>query len=311
MKMRHVIVAFVICTATFQIQAQKVSNVQWEQKNNTINITYNINGISDDLTCMAQLFVSLDGGKTFQGPLQKTSGDIGSILTNGAKAINWFIFEEIEATDKEVQMVFEVRLNTKKKPLPKLHYLSYTYSPSAPFGLTYGSIRRWGWYARIKTNFNFSTGEYTYTGEEFINTSSIALTNEEIQSYKANGTIDQYGYFTYLSNYNKDGYYTFTGKSEQSRYAITLGAMGRVFKSAYLYAGGGYGVRNLLWEINEYDYATNELIGTSWAVVEESSGSGFEVEFGGIVKFKKIALSFGVAHVGQYTEYTAGLGILF
>lgn len=97
----------------------------------------------------------------------------------------------------------------------------------------------------------------------------------------------------------------FSGKTTKSRLAITAGYVRRILDPLYLYAGGGYGIRTLAWEmyVNE---STKD-----WARVEQASFSGFEADFGMVVYLRGAALSIGVqTNMFKYYELNAGIGIM-
>lgn len=96
--------------------------------------------------------------------------------------------------------------------------------------------------------------------------------------------------------------YWYSGDESKSRFAITAGVLQRLWKTGYLYAGAGYGTRNMAWETVE----------GQWVKIEDRSYEGVEVELGGIVRFGGVALSLGV-QTNQFkkVEGTVGIGIMF
>lgn len=64
--------------------AQKVSNVQFEQVNSKVKITYSLDKQAD-----ITISVSEDGGKTWSQPLSHVSGDVGKQVKAGNNTIYW------------------------------------------------------------------------------------------------------------------------------------------------------------------------------------------------------------------------------
>lgn len=77
--------------------AQTVSDVRFEQEDNRVKITYHLEVGSPIL-----VYLSKDGGITWEGPLQQVSGDVGSFIQSGNKTIWWdalWEYEEIVSSD--------------------------------------------------------------------------------------------------------------------------------------------------------------------------------------------------------------------
>ena len=69
--------------------AQIVSNVQFEQVNRQVKITYNLEKQAD-----ISVSVSEDGGTTWHAPLKQVSGDVGKKVQPGSKTIYWDVLAE-------------------------------------------------------------------------------------------------------------------------------------------------------------------------------------------------------------------------
>jgi uncharacterized protein (TIGR02145 family) len=78
---------------TVKISAQKVSNVSNHQEQSTIIVSYDLETKS---SCKIELYVSTNGGTTWQGPLKKVTGDVGVNVSSGSKAIIWNVLEEFD-----------------------------------------------------------------------------------------------------------------------------------------------------------------------------------------------------------------------
>jgi uncharacterized protein (TIGR02145 family) len=85
--------------------AQKVTNVSNRQEQSTIIVSYDL---EIKLPCKIALFVSTNGGTSWQGPLKKVSGDVGENVSSGNKSITWNVLEEFEEL-RGNNIVFQVR----------------------------------------------------------------------------------------------------------------------------------------------------------------------------------------------------------
>ena len=74
------------------LPAQTVSNVQFEQVDNKVKITYLLDKQAD-----ISVSVSEDGGKTNSSPLQQVSGDVGKSVAAGTKILWWDVLAERES----------------------------------------------------------------------------------------------------------------------------------------------------------------------------------------------------------------------
>lgn len=128
------------------------------------------------------------------------------------------------------------------------------------------------------------------------------------------------GYIRFTSNFRGESYaslttdsegrtkmYTpwFTGEEEKYRWSVTAGYLRRLTPSLYLYAGGGYGTRRLLWQF----YEAPDKYG--YAKVDDVSFSGPAAESGLVIKLGPVAVSAGVHTINfNYWEASAGIGVL-
>jgi len=83
-----VISVFLVCDS---ILAQTVSAVTAAQQGNELVISYSL---SSEVPCDVSLFVSLNEGKTWVGPLVHVSGDVGKNVSAGNRSIRWQVLEE-------------------------------------------------------------------------------------------------------------------------------------------------------------------------------------------------------------------------
>ena len=90
---------------TITISAQKVTNVSNRQEQSTIIVSYDL---ETKTPCKIELYVSTNGGTTWQGPLKKVNGDVGANVSSGSKSITWNVLEEFEEL-RGNNIVFQVR----------------------------------------------------------------------------------------------------------------------------------------------------------------------------------------------------------
>lgn len=87
------------------VYAQKVSNITFHQEQSTIIVSYYLD---TKTPCNVSLYVSTNGGTSWQGPLTKVTGDVGDKITSGNNSITWNVLEEFEELRGE-KIMFQVR----------------------------------------------------------------------------------------------------------------------------------------------------------------------------------------------------------
>ncbi len=85
--------------------SQKVSNVTNHQEQSTIIVSYDL---ETKKPCKITLYVSTNGGTTWQGPLKKVTGDVGVNIISGSKTITWNVLEEFDEL-KGTNIMFQIR----------------------------------------------------------------------------------------------------------------------------------------------------------------------------------------------------------
>lgn len=149
---------------------------------------------------------------------------------------------------------------------------AYNTAPQFSFGLTFGQVKRFGWYVNFMTNFNFAKGDFK---------------------------CNDYGYPLPLESSPS---YSLIGESSTSRLSLTAGAVLRCAKPFCLYLGAGYGKRSLLWKTSDGNYATADAY----------SYQGLAIDAGAMLHFDGFSLSLGTASVGfAYWEAKLGIGFNF
>lgn len=138
------------------------------------------------------------------------------------------------------------------------------------YGIMLGIVKRAGAYLKVKSNLKSASADY---------------------KCDANGVLEGY-----------DSPSFFTGRKQDARLAVTGGALLRVSRPVYLYAGGGYGYKKLNWELADSTFAENT----------DESYTGAEAEAGALYRLKNFAFSAGVqTNSFKYWEATVGFGIMF
>ncbi len=113
-----------ICVYVFppmlqQLHAQTVSSVWVEQVRNELLIRYSL---STSSPCEVKLYVSQNGGRTWEGPLLEVTGDAGNNIANGEHMIRWNVLEEMEQlVGGNIQ--FKVAANGKKSFEPEMVFV--------------------------------------------------------------------------------------------------------------------------------------------------------------------------------------------
>ncbi len=94
--------------------AQHVSNLLFKQDKANIIVSYELETITN---CNVSLFVSIDGGTTWKGPLKKVTGHVGDNVSKGLKSITWDVlgeFEELSGDNIKFQIKAEANQKTEE-----------------------------------------------------------------------------------------------------------------------------------------------------------------------------------------------------
>ena len=144
---------------------------------------------------------------------------------------------------------------------------AYSLAPQASFGLTVGSVKKLGWYASLGSNFRFEKADYAC-------------------DYEGN-----------ISGMSSE--YSYSGQKSTSRLGATAGMVFRIYDPMYAYVGGGYGFRNVFWQLEN----------GSWAKCTDDSYQGIAIDAGLMLHFKGFGFSLGVQTIGvKYLEAKIGIG---
>jgi len=94
--------------------AQKVNNVEASQQGQNIVVTYDL---ETEQPCTINLFISTNGGKTWQGPLKQVQGQVGPKTLSGQNSITLFVlneFNELRGDNIRFKLDATTNLNTIK-----------------------------------------------------------------------------------------------------------------------------------------------------------------------------------------------------
>ncbi|MHC1704129.1 MAG: hypothetical protein AB9846_09505 [Tenuifilaceae bacterium] len=277
--MKRALIFFLLGCFGISAFAQRVTDISFKQEQNKIIITYRIANIRYDRKYFTTAYISTDGGKTSK-PIKATTGDVGEISPDGIKTITWSVFDEYESLEGDIS--FDIRLKMDRIPLPRKTFIIYSMSSIAPFGVTIGSMRRFGWYFSVRTNGTFNVA------------SDFSTDNDD------------------LTDYTGDGYYKFTDEVKRARYSFHVGASYRATNFAFLYAGAGYGSRHLFWQVTEYSYTNDMETGTYFVDHIDFSHNGPEVEAGLQLMLKKFTFGVGINSMGfKKNEIVGSIGFVF
>jgi formylglycine-generating enzyme required for sulfatase activity len=95
------------------IYSQSITNVRAIQNGEQIKIIYDFDGAFDTKSFVIELYISINGGISFEGPLKKVTGSIGENIFPGKnKEITWNIVDEF-STLKSDKVIFEIRGHEK------------------------------------------------------------------------------------------------------------------------------------------------------------------------------------------------------
>jgi len=286
--MNKILALFIaIILSISSLKSQEVKNVTFEVIEDLIQIEYDLSASKYNQVFDVSLYVSFDGGTTFQGPMKAVSGDVGSEIKAGSNKITWEPFKDVRSLEGDI--VFSIKAEVINKKLEKHFFVHYSgnYSLrdagfSAPFGLSIGQIGKIGWYvsARINTS-SFETAPYEFDGNDVV-------------------AYDKVLYYEYDNEYKYPSLETFAGITAQIHWNL------------FLYGGAGFGYQKFYWHMNEYDYMDNSLQSDSYLNYTDYSVSGLTAEAGVIIKAKILSFNLGYSTLNfEYSNIVFGLGLNF
>ena len=107
---KNIFISLMILQSLF-ITAQQVSDTETRQIGSTIEISYTL---ETKVPCAISLYVSKDGAATWEGPLTKVSGDVGTKIASGRNVIVWDVLAEVEQLSGD-KIQFQVRAGNDLK----------------------------------------------------------------------------------------------------------------------------------------------------------------------------------------------------
>ena len=247
------------------MHAQNISNVDANQEGKAIAITYDLAEKSN-----ISLYISTNNGLNKKAISNEfLSGDIGKNVRPGNhRKILWKVLEQFPNQNFEGEnLSFIVKGRIAMKTFVQLNG-SYSVDSRYMLGLTVGQFGQIGWYVK---------GCMTPS-----------------MPYQTEYTCDETGYVgdtmpAYSGVYSSFKCYGIAGLSV--RLGIPL----------YLYAGLGYGTRQLYWETSNNKWVSN------------ASGSykGLAIDAGISTTIKKVVLSAGITSTNANIDVNLGVGYAF
>ncbi|GEM_PF-3173730 len=206
---------------------------------------------------------------------------------------------ELEKNDYKANRSYAITKNSRKeffiRMKPKKHFfflytagaalLTTTGGQSlpdfvAPFGVQTGMLGTPGFYFAARLN-----KKYDFTAEYKVEENSIP-------DYD-----------------HPERYYQFDGKELFPRLSLTGGFTFRFSSMVHWYVGGGYGHRRLLWHLKEYADVNDQRLGDAYAMNQEYSARGVELETGFVFRGQWLAWNLGCSLLEfKHPHITIGLG---
>jgi hypothetical protein len=269
-----------LVTGFIKTYTQVVSDVAFAQSGKHIEIYYDLTGAKYYQYFSVALYVSIDGGLTYQGPFSQVKGDIGPEIAEGTnKKIIWDVLNEMPDFGGNVK--FDVRATVMEKKVKNRIFVGYKGSYTAPIGLVAGMTGKIGFYVSGRLN----PGYFESVG------------------YETDGNS--------ITNYDQAGYYTFLSDDKIQRLSVTGGVQLQLGWKVHIYAGGGFAQYNLLWHIQQYDYPETPK-GKQWVKHTGESFVSYEAEAGIMLQLKRFFITAGAASPNlEWVDITIGAGVVF
>jgi hypothetical protein len=198
---------------------------------------------------------------------------------NQAKVDFW----ESQLTFLQNASIDEKSRKSSRKKIKMQFFAGYSGTYYAPYGLTIGSVGRFGWYLRYRTNFSF-------------------------QDYNADSKDNL------LTGTSNDLLSGPTGRAGTNAWMFTGGFVIMANPSFYISAGGGYCSREKLIEFHTIDRKNAEPQGDVWAKnIEKGTFDGFALDLDGTFRIGKVLYgSLGCTLLKfKFISGNAGIGVFF
>lgn len=222
-----------------------------------------------------RLYVSLDGGVNYRGPLQQVSGDVADVKAGFGRSIVWNVLKELNQQSFDNETVrFKLGVKLKER-WPKETFVTfnaaYSFSPQVSFGFSVGQVKRFGWFVSVMTNGNFS-------------------------GFEPDGDCDRDGFIegNFLPYY--------TGETSKTRLSAMAGGLMKVSDHLCLRLGLGYGNSTLLWHTEDGRWLRN----TAYSAAGLDLSAGVQLHLNGfVVSAEAVTTEF------QTVEAKIGIGYAF
>jgi hypothetical protein len=272
--MRKMILLFTLFAslAISSVQAQETVEITRAFTNRkAIVVEYDLAGDAD----YVRLFVSLDGGTTYRGPMEQVSGDVADVKAGFNRRIVWDVLKELDVESFENDQVrFKLSILLKER-WPRETFITlnaaYGMAPQGAVGFSGGQVKRFGWFVSVMTNGNLSG--FTFDGDC------------DAQGFLPNGHLMPY-----------------TGEVSKTRLSVMAGGMMRLRGPWIARVGVGYGNRTLRWQTTDGEWYRNT----------DFSQSGIDLSAGLQLHWRRMAFSLeAVTTQFKNIETKIGIGIVF
>ncbi len=248
-----------------------IGNVKVSREGTDLVVDYQIMLGDNVLSCSVEvvMLVGGTGGQKYVLNSSELKGDFGKITQSGFKQVRYSVENrKAQIAGRDIRFTLNVR-NKDVMDGKIVTMFSTSVVPQFSCGVMLGYVKKFGGYVKIRTNFRSSQSAYQVDKSGMIDGGGIIWTN---------------------------------GEQRKIRLQATGGALFRLNRWLYPYAGLGYGSRDVLWQ----DYRED------WARVTDYSCKGVAAEVGAIAKIGPVAFSAGVSTTSfKYTEFELGVGVMF
>ena len=253
------------------VAQEKTDIVKAYPQGKNIVVEYDLGADAD----FVRLYVSLDGGANYRGPLQQVSGDVADVKAGFGRSIVWNVLKELNQQSFDNEMVrFKLGVKLKER-WPKETFVTfnaaYSFSPQVSFGFSVGQVKRFGWFVSVMTNGNFS-------------------------GFEPDGDCDRDGFIegNFLPYY--------TGETSKTRLSAMAGGLMKVSDHLCLRLGLGYGNSTLLWHTEDGRWLRN----TAYSAAGLDLSAGVQLHLNGfVVSAEAVTTQF------QTVEAKIGIGYAF
>lgn len=253
------------------VAQEKTDIVKAYPQGKNIVVEYDLGADAD----FVRLYVSLDGGANYRGPLQQVSGDVADVKAGFGRSIVWDVLKELNQQSFDNETVrFKLGVKLKER-WPKETFVTfnaaYSFSPQVSFGFSVGQVKRFGWFVSVMTNGNFS-------------------------GFEPDGDCDRDGFIegNFLPYY--------TGETSKTRLSAMAGGLMKVSDHLCLRLGLGYGNSTLLWHTEDGRWLRN----TAYSAAGLDLSAGVQLHLNGfVVSAEAVTTQF------QTVEAKIGIGYAF